>query len=136
MIDWGQYIGIPYKYGSYDREKGLFCWSLARLVMAEQFGVELPKAPHSARNRARDGMTRGIVDFLDYEEVALAEARCGDVAQMLTMHKGKWLPVHVGVFVDPHNILHLEDTSRTSHIFNWRRGNMECKIVKVCRPCR
>ena len=136
MIDWARYVGIPYKYGSYDERDGLFCWSLVRLVMESEFGVKLPKAPYSVRNKARKEGKEGIADFLDYEEVGLDMARCGDIAQMLTLHKGKWLPVHVGVFIDPFHILHLESEERTSHIIDWRRGSTECRIVKVCRPRR
>ena len=136
MIDWERYIGIPYKYGSYEPREGLFCWSLARWIMAEEFGVDLPKAPFNARNRVREEGAGFAAGFFDFREVPLESARCGDIAQMQTLHKGKWLPVHVAVFVDSNHIIHVEDERMTSHILDLRKGMGRCRIVKVGRPKR
>jgi cell wall-associated NlpC family hydrolase len=100
-----QYCGLPYKRRGRDRE-GLDCWGLVRLVLLEQAGKTFPRYD----NDDPDGWS--IAGHSNaFPRVKLVDAQALDVAIMFTDLKVKagWVsaPVHIGVFVTPKHILHI-----------------------------
>lgn len=96
-----KYLGLPYETGGRTRE-GLDCWGLVRLVLAEQFEIDLPSfdgaydSPHDTRigdliARHREGWIR------------TDEPQPGDVAVFRV-----WGGLnHVGVVTEPGRFLHI-----------------------------
>ena len=99
----GRYVGIPFVSGGRDRF-GCDCYGLVRLVLAEQFGYDLPLLSLDYRNAAVVAETapvlRARLPLLAGEQLGSAEP--GAVAVM----RFRGMPSHVGVFVDDAHILH------------------------------
>lgn len=98
------YVGIPFLERGRDRA-GCDCWGLARLVLGERFGVDVPSYTSDYESVAD---TRKLAALAErsradgWVEVALPEARPGDV--LLLRLSG--LPIHVGLVVAPGWMLH------------------------------
>ena len=131
MTDWSRYIGIPYKFGSYDPKVGLFCWSLVLLVQKDVWNRDLPRIPWTARRDVSRGGAINIGQAVPNRRVS--KPRAGDVVQMLGSRHGSWHPFHVGVFVDGERILHIENESAPSHIVEANRGEIKCRIKAIHR---
>jgi cell wall-associated NlpC family hydrolase len=93
---WGKYIGLPYA--------DAHCWELVRRVYQDRMGVDLPSYGEvSARDLVKVARTMADGAAGDgWLPVAIPQAL--DVALMRGRHH-VW---HVGVMVDPANVLHTE----------------------------
>jgi cell wall-associated NlpC family hydrolase len=99
------YIGIPFKDRGRTRE-GLDCWGLVRLVLAEQYGVDLP----SYEARYETTSDRVAVAKLFFQEatssrwrrLTLAQAEPPDALTMTVLGVS-----HVGLLVAPERFLHV-----------------------------
>ena len=131
MSRWAKYVGIPYKFGSYDPEKGLFCWSLVRWILSAEFGKELPKIPWGARREVTRSGAERFIGGIDCRRVM--NPRAGDVAQMQGRRGMEWGPFHVGVYIDRGRILHIENEANPSHIARMDRGDMPCRFQAAFR---
>lgn len=96
----------------FDKYVGLFiederpCWKLVRMVLSEQAGKNFPSYDeddtegHSIAGHAAS-----------YPEVKLQDARALDVAILMTanLENGKYIfrPLHVGIFCNSFQILHI-----------------------------
>lgn len=103
-LDWTRnYIGIEFKPRGRDRS-GLDCWGLLRLVMMEQYQIELP-------------------EFLDYTD-STDQQQIGplireNIGEWWSIQQGKEIPsdvalfrigkepAHVGIVVAPSHMLHV-----------------------------
>jgi cell wall-associated NlpC family hydrolase len=122
-----EYVGLPFKLGGRTREEGLDCWGLVRLVLIEQTGIMYP----SYRGDDPQGWT--IVEHANKYRTP-REPKVLDVVILNTEVLNKenqyvLAPVHVGIFVGPDQILHIE------------KGRMSCvqpprhlRIHRVIRP--
>lgn len=98
-----EYIGLPYKLNGRDRG-GIDCWGLVWLVLAEQFGVDLPSlqgqyddaGDHGGISRLIDE-TRVLVDAVQVDYPA-----DGDIVVLRYMG----YTTHVGVVAGPY-VLHI-----------------------------
>jgi cell wall-associated NlpC family hydrolase len=104
-----QYVGLRFKANGRCREDGgIDCYGLVRLVLLEQYGIELPRYDGSHTGPVWepivDAVDRGLVDW---EPLKPGEARIGD--GLVVRLRG--LPLHVGVVVDmaPLTMLHCYD---------------------------
>lgn len=136
--DWvQQYIGLPYRDRGRTRA-GLDCFGLVRLVLAEQADIELPEysmAPMDAADRARtfaDEACSGV-----WQPVRVDGARCFDVARCKVMHRdgAAVRPVlsHVGIYVAPGLVLHIEDGTRSVIVRADRGERFARRIADVWR---
>jgi cell wall-associated NlpC family hydrolase len=100
------YIGLPFKEHGRDRD-GVDCWGLVRLVLAEQFNIDLPAyvAGYASTEDAADiaRLIRG--EMGPWVEVSQSNTRPGDAALMRLQAQ----PCHVSVIVAPGWMLHVED---------------------------
>lgn len=106
MTWWNRYTAGPVPYAPHGRTMdGCDCWGLVRLVLAREFGVDLPShadecADPCDRRQAAGAIARHI---LEWTPVPLRRARSGD-AVALTIGG---LVCHVGVVTEPGFMLHI-----------------------------
>ena len=128
-----QYVGIPYKALSYDRSRGLFCYSLVRLVLEEEFAISIPKHNEIVKEAMRNPNSTDIslltVDWKKLHD--WNSMKPGDVLRMRgvtpTLTQGDIITnQHVGICVSPRTILHTEKNTGSiaervgSKRFEWR----------------
>lgn len=85
-----KYIAIPYRSHGRDR-RGLDCYGLCRLVLREEFGVELPSYDDEYADAAEVRETRDAILRHLSEWTPVARPRDGDVVVLR-------LPFHVGIY--------------------------------------
>lgn len=119
--DFSRYVGVPYVEGGRDvqRDGGLDCWGLVRLVYAEQYGVNLPAYEDAAgEDEAVERMAREREGWAQVET-----PRTGDL--VLLRIKGR--EQHVGVVTRPGYMLHVSAVGRAGAAVecldsgSWRR---------------
>lgn len=101
-----QYVGLPFQWNGYDRD-GIGCYGLVALVMREQFGIDMPRHDDVAELLA-DGSQADVPHVPGWQQIDMAEAQAGDVLHMKGFHGGKLVPMHIGAFVSPRHVLHIE----------------------------
>jgi cell wall-associated NlpC family hydrolase len=100
-----RYVGLPFKDGGRDF-KGVDCWGLVRLVLAQEHGIALPSYGEiGADEIARVAEKIAEESALDpWRQVDKADARAFDVVVMLRRKQ----PVHIGILTTPNTVLHIE----------------------------
>ncbi len=100
------YVGLPYRAHGRDMA-GVDCWGLVRLVMAREFGVDLPDMaaayPDPDDRAALHAMIRAKLQ--DREEFAACDVQAGDVL----FFKQEGHVSHCGVAIGPDLMLHARD---------------------------
>jgi len=101
----GHYIGLPFKGHGRDR-KGVDCWGLVRLVMAEQFGISLPSYATQYESTAREDQLAPLIEEERKWWIPLeaGEERLGDVVVL----RMRGQPIHVGLVIEAGRMLHAE----------------------------
>lgn len=108
-----QYIGLPWKAGGRELRGGIDCWGLARLVLREEAGIELPsweeeRGARSGSCRERSRVLTKYKNARFFIPLPPGEERVFDLAGFF-LGADLW---HVGILVKPpHTILHIEDAS-------------------------
>ena len=100
------YIGLPFRWNGYGRD-GIGCYGIVALVLQEQFGIALPRHDDIA-DLLEAGSDAEVPDVRGWQEIQISDARAGDILHMMGMHNGKPLPMHIGLFVSPRHVLHIE----------------------------
>ncbi len=97
------YIGLPFKELGRTRE-GIDCWGLVRMILKEQFKIELPIFDNEYKNvKDAKNISRIVDNFLpNWQKVD--QPSFGDVA---LFRVGKY-PLHVGVAVSSTHMIHVE----------------------------
>ena len=105
MLPWVDgYIGIPYLEHGRDAW-GCDCWGLVRMILAEQFGVELPSV--DGYSEVNPGATKRLVS----ETLAAIETTVVDAPEpgdIVLMRLGPHPSAHVGVVVAPGLMVHTD----------------------------
>ncbi|MBU6475066.1 MAG: C40 family peptidase [Alphaproteobacteria bacterium] len=101
----GRYIGLPFKGHGRDRS-GLDCWGLARLVMAEQFGLALPSHAEAYQRTTQTELIAELIarEAQKWKIVPSGQEQCGDVIVLRV--RGR--PMHVGLVLGDRQMLHIE----------------------------
>lgn len=133
MPDFRQYCGVPFVEGGRDveRDGGLDCFGLARLVLREQFGIVLDEwngvnwSRHNGDDRALGRLIRRQAQADGWRKVMADTERPGDVALI-------WIgdaPVHLGVVIGGRDMLHvqrgIESRSESYASIDWRQRRKE-----------
>lgn len=105
-MDLSAYIGLPFEDCGRDRN-GLDCWGLVRLVLREQWGIEVP----SWHTDYADPDERAAISTLiearkdgAWLPVAPGQTQAGDV---VLLRWGRHV-CHVGILVEPRVMLHIQ----------------------------
>lgn len=106
MSHWAdRFVGLPFKRMGRDAA-GLDCWGLVRLVLAEQAAIILP-------SYSKDDPDGWSIEAHAAPHKTVTEAKALDVAILFTDVKSglgwKSVPIHIGIFTDAKNILHVEE---------------------------
>ena len=121
------YVGLPWADRGRERT-GLDCWGLARLVYAEQLGIDLPSYAGDYLGAAEmaeiDGLIRGAlgagpwIEVTDRAEYDLALFRIGRYDS------------HIGIIVDRSRMLHMmgRDAAKIERIDGAQWSRRMCGI--------
>lgn len=101
----GHYIGLPFKEHGRDR-KGVDCWGLVRLVMAEQFDISLPSYATHYDSTTREDQLAPLIEEERKWWIPIKpdDARLGDVVVL----RMRGQPIHVSLVIEPGRMLHAE----------------------------
>ena len=102
MCEWAsRYIGIPYLYLG-DTEKGADCWGLVRLILRNEYKINLPQFYHSeTRNVYR--IQQSIKENVGSSTTpALQNYQAGDIILMQI----RGVICHIGIYADGGYMLH------------------------------
>ncbi len=98
------YVGLPWADLGRDRS-GCDCWGLARLVYAEQLGIDLPSYAGgylcAAEAAEIDALVRGALDVGPWREVTVARE-----FDLVLFRRGPY-DAHIGIVVAPGLMLHM-----------------------------
>lgn len=124
------YVGLPFASRGRDR-RGLDCWGLVRLAMAEQLGIELPiyLTYADAEDRKDAATTIEAALARDWQPVEEGKESLGDVA----VFRVAGAPMHVGLVLDRERMLHIH-AGIGACVERWRGALWEKRIFGVFRP--
>ncbi len=99
-------MGLPFAERGRTRAEGLDCWGLARLILAERFGVDLPSYSREYRDTTDKAAVAAAVQrhLPAWTPVAEGHEREGDVVLM----ESAFGHLHMGVVVRPGVMIHIE----------------------------
>ena len=125
-----KFIGIPYIPHGRDYD-GADCWGIVYLFYRDVLGIEIPTytetlAKKGLRPRAVNSLVEEVKE-LNWRPVQ--EKKTGDVVLMRTGKNEH----HVGVFVEPHFILHSEDLGSYSFLSKINDPRITKRIVGYFR---
>lgn len=101
----GHYIGLPFKEHGRDR-RGVDCWGLVRLVMAEKFGIVLPSYSTYYDSTTREDQLAPLIaeERRHWISIEHGEEVFGDVVVL----RMRGQPIHVGLVIERGRMLHAE----------------------------
>ena len=107
MLHWVRlYIGIPYLKNGRNKNKGLDCWGLVRLVLSEQFDLNLPSYEVIYDEEDNFSELPTLIDMnkelIKNKKVLTPEI--GDIVLVRT----RGLLSHIGLYVGDDFVLHIE----------------------------
>jgi hypothetical protein len=142
MSKWASnYLTIPFKDNGRDHS-GCDCWGLVRLVLAEQFEMSfLPSYADTYASTLDLQAMAKVIDLVqdEWEEIERNKIQAGDVVLM----RQRGLPIHLGIIVDPKNVLTLHTSPQTGPVLErmesmlWSRrvlGVYRYKKVQILAP--
>lgn len=103
-MNWvNDYIGIAYKEKGRDRDTGLDCWGLVRLIQREQFGNELPSF---VEQQSSDPEKLQEIFATQREGwIAVDEYKVGDVV----LFRMLGYEMHVGTYIGENKFIHVRE---------------------------
>ena len=125
----GHYIGLRFKEHGRDIS-GVDCWGLARLVLAEQFGIALPSYIREYDSTIHKYQISALIEreAKKWRIIKQGEEIFGDVIVM-RMHGA---PMHVGLVLGDKQMLHIE-SGINSVIENYSKARWSSRITGFYR---
>jgi len=135
-MEWANdYVGIPFKWGGYDRQ-GTYCYGLVWMVLREQFGIDLPQNTGAMKRYFTE--TETSERYSRFGIPLLGDQWSpGDVLHMFgcPIKKAKGHPpLHVGVCLGGTKVLHMSGRT-ASCIIDVSRPLHRWRPVMGYRPC-
>ncbi|TXN25186.1 NlpC/P60 family protein [Methylobacterium sp. WL19] len=127
------YIGLPWQVGGLTRD-GIACWGLARLVYAEQLGIEVPDyaaSVSSLKERAEVAsvFAEGTSAAGPWTEVSAGEASEFDI---VTFQRAG-MTYHAGIVVALGRMLHISGKDEDSCLVDYTTGRWAPRLAGVYR---
>ncbi len=97
------YIGIPFKGKGRERDEGLDCWGLARVVYHEQFGIMLPSMIGGYKSTNDMVLIQELIDANRSAWQKAKTPRVGDIVTLSVMG----YETHLGIYVGNERMLHV-----------------------------
>jgi cell wall-associated NlpC family hydrolase len=126
-----EYVGIPWRDGGRTRE-GCDCFGMLRLVLHDQFGVEIPSYTGTyVSAREREEVARLLTTEIPKGGWLIADGavRPGDGV----VFRLRNVPWHVGVIVGPDDFLHVEETIGSACVERLSAARWARRLVGVYR---
>tara|TARA_A100000171_G_scaffold28305_3_gene26443 strand:+ start:3199 stop:3582 length:384 start_codon:yes stop_codon:yes gene_type:complete len=120
MIDFSEYIGIPFQAGGRDR-CGCDCWGLLRLIYKERLGVDLPA--YTGYDRPLGERAAALIQEGRTEWEAVSRPEPMDAV----LFKVGGRPNHIGLVVVPGLMIH-SATGKDSCIESYNRPLWRSRI--------
>lgn len=115
-----EYIGLPYNEMGADREAGVNCWTLPRMIYREQTGISFESYVGGFEIEQREKLFGQARASGEWVPVQLGAERCLDLAIMETPVEidGRWeiRPAHIGIVIARGTILDIE---KGKHSWAW-----------------
>jgi len=110
MRTFAPYIGLPFVEHGRARG-GVDCWGLVRLILHEQFGLDVPSYTESYTTTQEGAEIAALIvrESVGWPEVLLAAAQPGDVLILRIMGQ----PWHCGMVIESPYFLHADRTMGT-----------------------
>ena len=107
------YKGIRYLFRGRSREEGLDCWGLTRLIMLEQFDIELPSYDTDYESVRQAALMRDVSvrEQESWTRIDAGQERAGDL--ILIRMQGQ--PIHVGVVIGGGRFVHIYSGIDVTH---------------------
>lgn len=124
-----RYVGLPFREHGRTRD-GLDCWGLVRLVLAEEFNIDVPSyAERYSSTLAQDEIGAFVPDIAaEWHDVPPGTEELGDV--LVLRMRGQ--PMHVGLVLGGGRMLHVEQ-GIDSVMDDYRTRRWDGRIIGIYR---
>lgn len=127
------YIGLPWQVGGLTRD-GIACWGLARLVYAEQLGIEVPDYAASVSSLTERAEIAGIFAQGTSAAGPWVEVPASEVSEFdIVTFQRAGLTYHAGVVVVPGRMLHISGKAEDSCLVDYTTGRWAPRLVGAYR---
>jgi len=126
----GSYVGLQWKANGTDHG-GVNCWTLVRLVLAEQCGLDLPTYDDTPVEKTLAIADKIGAEIKCWRDVTGRQRMAFDVAVMAD-RVGHGPAAHVALFVSPTDLLHIE-IDRAAHIVPFNHWSIRRRIRAIFR---
>mgnify|MGYP000125468472 CR=1 FL=1 len=130
------YVGIQFEDYGRERETGLDCWGLVRLIYREVAGIELPTygdiSAYDLMRVAREFRKATTATSEIWHKVTDAPRRMLDVVVMTVFEDGAKVPYHCGLMVSPRRMVHIEKATH-SHTVTLDNPTVGPRIIDIYR---
>ncbi|MHC2016302.1 NlpC/P60 family protein [Methylobacterium sp. CM6247] len=124
------YIGLPWQVGGLTRD-GIACWGLARLVYAEQLGIEVPDYAAAVPSLQERAEVAAIFAEATSSAGPWVKIGAADVAEFdILVFRRVGLAHHVGIAVGAGRMLHI-DTDQDSCLVDYTTGRWALRLCGV-----
>lgn len=124
------YVGLPWQERGLTRE-GIACWGLARLVYAEQLGIEVPD--YAAEVPSLTERVEVAAIFANRTSASGPWVSVGDAREFdILVFRRAGLTTHVGIALDGERMLHI-DAGGDSHLASYTTGRWASRLAGAYR---
>ena len=109
-VDYGQYIGVPFRLRGRDPLKGWDCWGLIHFIFQRHYGVQLES--HADLYRRVFGNARLVAHEVHRGGWCPVPSGFEAEGDVVLLNVGG-TPAHVGLVIAPYHMIHVEEKIST-----------------------